>query len=1418
MDTRNLALLEVSIPRLRTFVFLLCIILVAATLTPMSSVAASTPTESTIIADSGDSNRIDHQLRSLSSPSASVQSFSVESGTFVAGESVTADVRVKNTGDSTHEFFVGFDVKGPNGEYYNNNGNTGTSVFLSPGEEQIISLSWTVEDGAPTGTYDGITVIWEESDSDNLNNDLDRATANGAFSVTETGAVEGYVKESDGNPISGAKVYLDSRTDTRTSSEGYYSFSEISPGDHDVYVTAGSCYDNPTRTVTVDGGETATEDFWLSSESYTVQVASEPISVSTSGSGTYDCGEDVEVSAPATSGDYEFSHWESRDGTVVSEQSTFTLSYLTNDHDLVAQYKQAGKPDLTITDVYWQPSSPSDGDEVTFYVDIENQGEARATSFRVEESLENDILRVDNIDLSPGDSKTIKMPSWDAVEGSYEITTEVDSESVVDEESESNNDYPTSISVKSSTRTLQGQVTDDEGSPIEGAKVYLDSRTDTRTNANGEYSFTDVSTGDHELYVTAGSCYDNPTRTVTVDASGTTENFQLSSESYTVQVASEPISVSTSGSGTYDCGEDVEVSAPATSGDYEFSHWESRDGTVVSEESTYSLSYLTNDHDLVAQYKQAGKPDLTITGISSSPSSPSNGDEVTFSVDVENQGDARAASFPVQLSIDDTILRTTNIDLGPRDSKTVELRSWDAVEGSYDASAEVDYDDTVSESDENNNKHSSIIDVSEASKYSVSLESAPVSVNLEGSGTYEENTDVTVSAPTEYDGHEFSHWEDSTGQQVSEDSNYAITGIERNHDLTARYTAPDQPDLIVDDLQIQPANPASSETIQARLTIRNVGTGTSVETQAELRQNGEVVGTSRIAELPAKTETTFLADLGELPAGEYNLEATADVYDESEEAEEGNNRYSETIVISEANESIQGIVHDPDGNVIQDATVTLDGGTTTTTDSAGAYSFDDVPVGDHRIKVSADGFEIANETFKIEDEGPSELDIELQPTSASEATVTGELTNGIDGVTISIAGETTETQSDGTFRHQATFEPGEYVVKYTHDGETYFEEVTLEAGQNTLVLEIPEEMGRRVALTELKDILVEGDLNETEKQQIEAVSKELTPDANGFVFGDLGQKYPDLIQDTDTAAYYGGWMTGVMTPGVDVITDSRDCAVWVEGGTVQTAADTLDCGGAVVNTAGTAAAWTGIGAGVATVEEITDLTSITAKAINKNPEKVSEIGAKLKKAAGKEKAKKVISRLDDFSSNTKKKLRRAVGKGHVSEETLARVSKNQLDGKLWEPLSKKDVRWALTNKNGAKADTLWLISTQKWYGVDVVNTPGYRHTVVRHFHPEHAVDVGVKPGSKAVAKGKSTATIWPKQLTPEEIRGLIETAARNGDPIGGGRIIHKVDPSKNNGIEKIVVTYDTDDGHIIAGFPKGGGVKNGDEVCKTYDC
>lgn len=188
---------------------------------------------------------------------ASVTSFRQESGEYAVGETVDATATVENTGGDRHTFFVGYSVRDPHGNWRDNDGATGETVTLDPGETRQVSLDWDVESDVPPGSYDSRVSVWKESDRDDLRTRLDRSDSFDEFGVetpVEGGEIVGY----DGI-TGGAEYELDRWYDV--------SVDVKNTGDYEHTYTvkartpSGTEVKDDAKTVTLDGGETRSVTF-----------------------------------------------------------------------------------------------------------------------------------------------------------------------------------------------------------------------------------------------------------------------------------------------------------------------------------------------------------------------------------------------------------------------------------------------------------------------------------------------------------------------------------------------------------------------------------------------------------------------------------------------------------------------------------------------------------------------------------------------------------------------------------------------------------------------------------------------------------------------------------------------------------------------------------------------------------------------------------------------------------------------------------------------------------------------------------------------------------------------------------------------------------------------------------------------------
>ncbi|MCK8677095.1 CARDB domain-containing protein [Streptomyces lichenis] len=136
----------------------------------------------------------------------------------------------------------------------------------------------------------------------------------------------------------------------------------------------------------------------------------------------------------------------------------------------------------------------------------------------------------------------------------------------------------------------------------------------------------------------------------------------------------------------------------------------------------------------VAEFQVVGSaapaPDLTVTGLTWTPSAPSERDAVTVNATVRNAGTARSAATTADVSVEGTVAGTANVPaLDPGTSTTVPVAIGTRAAGSYAVSAVVDPRNTLPELDDTNNSRTATDRLVVAQAPGPDLEVASITTN-----------------------------------------------------------------------------------------------------------------------------------------------------------------------------------------------------------------------------------------------------------------------------------------------------------------------------------------------------------------------------------------------------------------------------------------------------------------------------------------------------------------------------------------------------------------------------------------------------------------------------------------------------------------------------------------------------------------
>ncbi|WP_210587829.1 CARDB domain-containing protein [Streptomyces sp. GESEQ-35] len=200
----------------------------------------------------------------------------------------------------------------------------------------------------------------------------------------------------------------------------------------------------------------------------------------------------------------------------------------------VAEFQVIGvaapNPDLTVTDLTWTPSAPSESDEVTVNATVRNGGSAAGAATTVNVSLGGTVAGSGSVrGLGVGETATVPVSIGKRAMGSYTVSAVVDPNDTVAEQDNSNN------SRTADAKLVVGQapgpdleVTDivsTPANPAVGSNVTFSVKVHNRgTTAVGAGSVTRLTVGGTTLNGTAPAIPAGDTVTVTVGGSWTATN------------------------------------------------------------------------------------------------------------------------------------------------------------------------------------------------------------------------------------------------------------------------------------------------------------------------------------------------------------------------------------------------------------------------------------------------------------------------------------------------------------------------------------------------------------------------------------------------------------------------------------------------------------------------------------------------------------------------------------------------------------------------------------------------------------------------------------------------------------------------------------------------------------------------------
>jgi len=520
-------------------------------------------------------------------------------------------------------------------------------------------------------------------------------------------------------------------------------------------------------------------------------------------------------------------------------------------------------PDLTIQSIAWSPEDPSNNDEVTFSVNVTNQGSGRADPCFLAyyiDGIYKTIIPVTSINATSSNNVTF---TWLATDNAHEFKAIIDYNQEVTESDETNNEKTVSLS------TLPPDL-------VISDLTWLPE--DPAVGDNVTFNATIENQGGGTAAASRAICY--------IDGQG-------------MGYLNIPEMVS---------GNETTVTIPwiAVNGSHTISVVADCDNQLI--ESNEDNNKLTKTIPIIP-------PDLVITGIIFSPENPAIGDTITFQTTLKNQGSGIAENFKVAYFLDDTLLNKETIYHLEYDTSANTTCTWKSQGGRHIFKAFVDCDNSIAESDENNNESSITVapDMPDLAVTEISWSPpdlpAPAgttvtfNVKIENLGSLSTGSshlayyvdDAIVSdteiEPLDAGAATTKHflWIAMEGQhtiKIVADSNNKISEIDETNNTRVVNLPP--PDLVVQDITCSPSDAKIGDNVTITATIKNQGASQAQNSQVACDVDGLRIASQDLPEINAGGSVTrtfkWVAE-----AGMHNIIITADPDNLVTEADETNN-------------------------------------------------------------------------------------------------------------------------------------------------------------------------------------------------------------------------------------------------------------------------------------------------------------------------------------------------------------------------------------------------------------------------------------------------------------------------------------------------------------------------------------------------
>ncbi|MCQ1536576.1 PGF-pre-PGF domain-containing protein [Methanosarcina sp. KYL-1] len=668
-------------------------------------------------------------------------------------------------------------------------------------------------------------------------------------------------------------------------------------------------------------------------------------------------------------------------------------------------------PDLVIESVSCEPVEPEPGEQVRVTVTVKNQGIRRSGRTNLACFISGDDIQVWGLSgleyygdgnyagdeeirgLHPGSSDSISFTVVPETEGTVEIKVQADTEESVIESDEENNEETYFI-----------------------------------TSKNG---------GDPDLVVETISCEPanpEPEKAANIEVIVKNEGKEKSASTDLVYYISGI-------DGTEKGEEKVPEIPPESSISMSFPWIPKREETVMIgvEVDPDNLVYESNEWnnekiEFVNVYNQKS-PDLVIEKITWQPENPEPEETVSITVTVKNQGTERSGETDLEYEVGGTEGEREVRELDP-DSETSISFSWTPeTGGTAEIRARVDPKDLVFESDEGNNEETGSIIVEKKTFPDLVIENiswepvvpdqgetVSITITVRNLGTersgetdleYEVGGTEGEREVRELDpGSETSisvSWTPGTGgtEEIRarvDPNDRVFESNEGNNEKTGTITVVEEQassDLVIEDLSWEPFISKPGEAISITITVRNLGTERSGETNLEYEVGG-TEGEREVRELDPGSETSISVSWTPEKGGTEEIRARVDPEDRVFESNEGNNEKAGTIIVVEEQASSDLVIEElswepveaEPGKTLNFALTVRNLGTEPAQSSTAMYYIDGTSGEEISIPALLPGKDVKAE-FSLIPENEGEIEIRVVADSGNDVPESNEANNEI---------------------------------------------------------------------------------------------------------------------------------------------------------------------------------------------------------------------------------------------------------------------------------------------------------------------------------------------------------------------------------------------------------------------------------------